>query len=325
MMKRLSELKSQMQAHVPKTIDRSYADSVLSVPQSNASESEWEDVDTDDEVDDDDNTTTDDVKILPESSTKSDLKASRITDRGDKKSVDEGKHEKLILPSITKKTIEVKVKTGRDGESVCDDYTETKDETVGDVGNDSQSDEVGESLSSSSPPRIPGPSKPIHNFTHRSSEFSDMSIHGKQAYNDDDVIACVRDVNKNKSTRSGKVGETNKGTDQDNATAEEQEKVSKPKVPLKIRVLRKKLRKDSPSRKVKSIASVKRQKKSKFLPQIKTAGHSSSLHQLKTTRRLPTHEPQRINFLPDIYDKYARKSVSTSSAKTTSSKNSKKK
>ncbi|XP_041453057.1 uncharacterized protein LOC121406107 isoform X1 [Lytechinus variegatus] len=330
MMKRMSALKAKMKSKLPRTIDHGYTDSVMT-SASMSDDSEWTDVDTDDEGD---------IDELDDGDSRGDTEAGRIAnlpqisktlDGAIKASGEEcdGK-ESVRLPKIVpKRKVEVEIKTGRDGEDDSEVDTGDGKSTVG----SSQSGFVEDLLGVV---RIPGPVKPIYNFTHRSNEFLDLKINGKQTYNDDDVIACVRDVNKVTSGRSNDLDKANKNDADLDALSITQAKsltttAVKP-VPMKFKVLRRKYRMESPGRRARRI--VKRHKPPKPLPQIKPemtdhsglksempdhSVHQSSnlaeLAQIKRTHSIPKHLPQRVNFLPDIYDKYARKSVSTASTK----------
>lgn len=316
-MKRMSELKAEMKSQLPKTLDRGYAESTMSAATL-SDDSEWEDVDTDNEDDGGDDRRdrtsrgeTEAVKHENRRHMKIKL-ASAI--KGDADNCE--RKESVRLPKIIpKRKVEVIVKTDHGGEDDSED-DHGDDETVGD------SRQSGILVNSSQSSRIQGPSKPIHNFTHRSKEFLDMKVAGKQTYSDDDVIACVRDVNKLTSAR---VNDLDKATNEvvlptvsSKMTTKGLTMTAVKAVPVKFKVLRRKYRMDSPGRRARRV--VKRHKAPKPLPQIKSetnqsANHLDSLAQIKRTHHVPKYVPQRVNFLPDIYDKYARKSVSTASTK----------
>ncbi|XP_030844531.1 uncharacterized protein LOC105442064 [Strongylocentrotus purpuratus] len=316
MLKRMSELKAEMKSQLPKTLDRGYAESTMSAATS-SDDSEWEDVDTDDDGDGDkdrrDRTSRGETEAVKRESRRHMKTKLASAIKGDADDCE--RKESVRLPKIIpKRKVEV-VKTDHGGEDDSEDDN-VDDETVGD------SRQSGILVNSSQSSRIQGPSKPIHNFTHRSKEFLDMKVAGKQTYSDDDVIACVRDVNKLTSAR---VNDPDKATNEvvlptvsSKMTTKGFTMTAVKAVPVKFKVLRRKYRMDSPGRRARRV--VKRPKAPKPLPQIKletnqSANHLDSLAQIKRTHNVPKYVPQRVNFLPDIYDKYARKSVSTASTK----------
>ncbi|XP_071492559.1 uncharacterized protein [Diadema antillarum] len=323
MMKRLAELKSRMQSQLPKPLDPAYATAYLSAAtSSNTGDSDWEDVDSDD---DDESRFGESLtnrlgvkslKSIPESRRrareKSAIKRRAGSTRAAGRRGDGGR-----LPDIRKKALHVKVKTGRPDES---DYETDGNDDDGEVNLEASLNKSRASISSggSAVSGVSGPSKPTKTHTHRSTEFGDLHVKGQQTYSDDDVIACVRDFNKIKSEQSSQ--KSAKSNEDDVAVDTASEDAPKEKeIPRKIKLLRQRFRKTSPEKGIRrNVPRKKKMKSSTTLPKLQHVKDPSSLERLKTTRNVPLHDPQQLNFLPDIYDKYARRSVSTTTSSKTS-------